>query len=60
MNQSELRLRVNPGHLGVKYGDGELSEKGLDELGLKEGCDTYWCEVLRKHDIVMTGLLKRR
>jgi hypothetical protein len=52
MNQSEARLRVSPGHLGVKYGDGELSEKGLDELGLKEGCDTYWCEVLRKHDTV--------
>ena len=52
MNQSEARLRVNPGHLGVKYLEEKLIYKGLDELGLKPGCITYWCEVLRKHDLV--------
>ena len=52
MNQNESRLRVNLGHLGVKYEEEKLIYKGLDELGLEPGCNTYWCEVLRKHDLV--------
>jgi hypothetical protein len=52
MNQTEARLRVNLGHLGVKYDEENLIYKGLEELNLKPGCNTYWCEVLRKHDLV--------
>ena len=52
MNQTESRLRVNPGHLGVKYDEENLIYKGLEELDLEPGCNTYWCEVLRKHDLV--------
>jgi len=35
MNQTESRLRVNPGHLGVKYDEENLIYKGLEELDLK-------------------------
>jgi hypothetical protein len=33
MNQTESRLRVNEGHLSVKYEEENLIYRGLDELG---------------------------
>ena len=51
MNQTESRLRVNPGHLGVKYEEENLIYKGIDAI-IETSDNTYWCEVLRPDDIV--------